>query len=108
MPDKEVPLINAKKTIEKDVILDPQGFFVIEVDTKAIHVEYYSNVYKNKRIVSGILQKVFIGIKADALSDTIAFHIPNLRPEHYLYLGRELQKAQIAYEQKKKYIQGGC
>ena len=40
MPDKEVPLINAKKTIEKDVILDPQGFFVIEVDTKGIHVEY--------------------------------------------------------------------
>ena len=108
MVDREVPLIKAKKTTEKDVILDPQGFFIIEVDAKGIHVEFYSNVYKNKRIVSGVLQKVFIGSKADALSDTIATHVPNLRPEHYLYLGRELQKAQLAFEQQKKYIQGGC
>ncbi len=34
MVDREVPLIKAKKTTEKDVILDPQGFFVIEVDSK--------------------------------------------------------------------------
>jgi len=108
MADKKVPLIEAKKTSEKDVILDPQGFFVIEVYEKGIRVEYYSNVYKEKRIVSGHLEKVFTGTKADALSDTIASHIPHLRPEHYLYLGRELQKAQQAFEQKKKYVQGGC
>ena len=108
MVDREVPLIKAKKTMEIDVILDPQGFFVIEVDAKGIRSEYYSNVYKNKRIVSGLLQKVFIGTKADALSDSIAQHVPGLRSEHYLYLGRELQKAQWAFEQKKKYIQGGC
>ncbi len=108
MVDKEVPLIQAKKTQEKDVLLDPSGFFVIEVDRNIIRVEYYSNVYKNKRIVSGALQKVFTGVAADALSDTIAFHVPTLRPEHYLYLGRELQKAQLALEKHKKYIQGGC
>lgn len=108
MVDKEVPLILAKKTTEKDVNLDPKGFFVIEVDRKTIRVEYYSNVYKQKRIVSGVLQKVFLGTKADALSDTIASHVPPLLPEHYLYLGRELQKAQLAFEQRKKYIQGGC
>jgi len=108
MVDREIPLIKAKKTTEKDVILDPQGFFVIELDRKYIRVEYYSNVYKNKRIVSGVLQKVFTGTKADALSDTIASQVPSLRPEHYLYLGRELQKAQLAFEQQKKYIQGGC
>jgi hypothetical protein len=108
MVDKEVPLIQAKKTTEKDVILDPKGFFVIEVDRKTIRVEYYSNVYKQQRIVSGVLQKVFLGTKADALSDTIAAHVPLLLPVHYLYLGRELQKAQLAFEQRKKYIQGGC
>ena len=108
MVDKEVPLIQAKKTTEKDVILDPKGFFVIEVDRKTIRVEYYSNVYKQRRIVSGVLQKVFLGTKADALSDTIASHVSHLLPEHYLYLGRELQKAQLAFEQRKKYIQGGC
>jgi dihydropteroate synthase len=108
MVDKEIPLIKAKKTMEKDVTLDPQGFFIIEVDTKIIRTEYYSNVYKNKRIASGHLEKVFIGTKADALSDSIAQHVPVLRPSHYLYLGRELQKAQLALEQKKKYVQGGC
>jgi hypothetical protein len=108
MADREVPLIEAKKTMEKDVILDPSGFFVIEVYDKGIRIEYYSNVYKNKRIVSGHLEKVFVGTKADALSDTIAQHVPRLRPEHYLYLGRELQTAQNSFEQKKKYAQGGC
>jgi len=108
MVDKEVPLFEAKKTSEKDVTLDPAGFFVVEVYAKGVRVEYYSNVYKERRIVSGHLQKVFTGTKADALSDTIATHVPNLRPEHYLYLGRELQKAQQAFEQKKPYEQGGC
>jgi len=108
MVDREIPLIKAKKTREKDVILDPKGFFVIEVDANGIRLEYYSNVYRNKRIVSGHLETVFIGTKADALCDSIAHHVPGLRPEHYLYLGRELQKAQLAFEQKKKYVQGGC
>jgi dihydropteroate synthase len=108
MVDKEIPMIEAKKTSQKDVTLDPQGFFVIEVHAKSVRVEYYSNVYKEHRIVSGHLEKVFAGKKADALSDTIATHVPNLRPEHYLYLGRELQKAEQAFEQKQPYVQGGC
>ena len=110
MVDKEVPLINAKKTPRKDVVLDPEGFFVIEVDKrqKKICVEYYANVYKNKRIVSGNLQMVFSGNKADALCDTIVHHISTLQPEHYLYLGREIQRAQCALEKNKKYVQGGC
>ncbi len=107
MVDKEVPLIKAKKTPQKDIVLDRGGFFVIEVH-KEIRVEYYSNIYKNNRIASGILEKVFSGTKADALSDTIVRHVPQLRDEHYTYLGRELQKAQYALEQNKKYVQGGC
>ena len=110
MVAKEIPLIKAKKIAEKDVILDPNGFFVIEVDKKhiEIRVEYYSNVYKKKKIVSGILQKVFSGAKADALCDTIAKNVPDLLPTHYMYLGRELQRAQCALEKNKKYVQGGC
>ena len=52
MVDKEVPMIIAKKTPKKDIILDTNGFFIIEVDIKQkiIRVEYYLNVYKNKRI----------------------------------------------------------
>lgn len=110
MVNKEIPLIYAKKIPEKDVILDPNGFFVIEVEKKQkqIRVEYYSNVYKNNRIVSGILEKVFLGKKADALCDTIIKNVPKLLPTHYTYLGRELQKAQCSLEKNKKYVQGGC
>ena len=109
MAEKKVPLIKVKKTPQKNVILDPNGFFVIEViKEKKIQVEYYSNVYKKKKIVSGNLQKVFSGNKADALSDTIVKNIPELLPEHYIYLGRELQRAQCALDKNKKYIQGGC
>jgi len=110
MVDKEVPLIKAKKLPQKDVILDPNGFFVIEINKKQneIRVEYYSNVYKNKKIVSGILIKVFSGNKADAICDTILKNVPDLLPAHYMYLGRELQRAQCALEKNKKYVQGGC
>ena len=110
MADKEVPLFKAKKTSRKDVILDPKGFFVIEIDrnNKEIRVEYYSNVYKENKIVSGKIEKVFTGDKADAISDTIAKNVPELLPEHYMYLGRELQKAQDSLEKNTKYLQGGC
>jgi len=110
MADKEVPLIKAKKTPEKDVILDSAGFFVIELNRKQneIRVEYYSNVYKKERIVSGNIVKVFSGKKADAICDSIEKNVPELRPEHYMYLGRELEKAQVALENNKKYFQGGC
>ena len=110
MVEKKVPLINAKKTAEKDVVLDKKGFFVIEVDRtqNKIRVEYYSNVYKKERIVSGNLQMVFVGDKADGLCDTIVKNVPSLQPEHYMYLGREIQRAQCAIEKNKEYVQGGC
>ncbi len=107
---KKVPLIKAYKTLEKDVKLDPNGFFVIEIDRKEkqIRVEYYSNIYKKEKIVSGNLKKVFTGKKADALCDTIVKNVPDLLPEHYMYLGREIQRAQCALDKNKKYVQGGC
>ena len=110
MVEKKVPLIKAKKTPEKDVILDPNGFFVIEVEQKQkmIRVEYYSNVYKEERIVSGNLKMVFTGDETDALCDTISQNVPSLLPEHYMYLGREIQRAQNALKFNKKYVQGGC
>jgi hypothetical protein len=104
----DVPCIQAKKTSTGDVQLDKEGFFVIELIGKEIQVEYYSNIYKKGKIVSGKLKKVFVGIQADALCDTIARHIPLLYPEHYLYLGRELQRAEDALVHGKKYVQGGC
>ena len=110
MDKREITLVKAKKLPRKDIMLDPNGFFVIEIDKKdrEIRVEYYSNVYKNNKIVSGKLEKVFTGKKADAICDTISNIVTNLLTSHYMYLGRELQKAEIALENNKKYIQGGC
>jgi hypothetical protein len=110
MAEKKVPLIKAEKIPRKDVTLDSNGFFVIEIDRneKQIRVEYFTNVYRGKKIVSGNLQKVFVGNKADALSDTISKNVPKLLPEHYMYLGRELQRAQCTLKKNEKYFQGGC
>lgn len=103
-----VPVIHAKKTKEKDVILDKKGFFVIELITDQIQVEFYHNVVKNQRIVSGKLAKMFIGTSAAALSDTIARHISGLRSDHLLYLGRELMRAELALKTGDDYEQDGC
>lgn len=110
MDDTPIPVIPAKKRKAFDVNLDPAGFFVIEVDNKKQHirVEHYNNVVKNGKIVSGKLQTVFVGTTAEALSDTIVQQVSHLQPDHYLYLGRELQRAQFALEQKTDYEQGGC
>ena len=108
MVRKDVPLIQAEKIKRKDVILDPQGFFIIEIRDNTIFVEFYSNIYKDGRIVTGSIQKVFTGKKADVLCDTIAMNVPRLRPEHYLYLGRELMRAEHALQTKTSYEQGGC
>ncbi|HEC89608.1 MAG TPA: DUF4346 domain-containing protein [Thermoplasmatales archaeon] len=108
MVENDIPIIVAEKTPQKEVVLDPKGFFVIEVVDGMIRVEYYTNVVKNSRIVSGKLEKIFTGVKADAICDTIARHIKDLLPEHYMYLGRELLKAQQALENNRKYIQDGC
>jgi len=108
MADKIIPIIKAKKTLKKDIILDPNGFFIIELYNKEIKVEYYKNIYKENKIVSGTLKQVFIGKNADALCDTITNNIKNLRIEHYMYLGREIYKAQVCLEKNKIFIQGGC
>jgi len=47
-------------------------------------------------------------VRADALCDTIAKHVSDIMPEHYMYLGRELIMAQQALENKKEYVQDGC
>ncbi|MEM0493293.1 MAG: hypothetical protein QXS02_05015 [Candidatus Thermoplasmatota archaeon] len=104
----DIPLIEAVKTPAKDVVLDPAGFFVIEVRKGRIVAEYYENVYKEGRIVSGKLKMIFMGDRADAVSDTIAKHITGLRPEHYMYIGRELQRAEDKIRSKEIYEQDGC
>lgn len=103
-----VPIIQAKKTKEKDVVLDKKGFFVIELVKDHIQVEFYRNVIKNGQIVTGKLTMIFTGTSAAALCDTIAQYISGLRSDHLLYLGRELMRAEIALKKNESYEQGGC
>ena len=99
--------ITGRKTRQKDVLLDPQGYFLILVDTKIL-VEFYS--YERPGDVQGPrkLETVFCGYRADALCDTITTHIKDLLPGHYCYLGKELQRAEDALKNDGEYVQGGC
>ena len=103
-----IPVIPARKTKEKDIILDKKGFFVIELVNDQIQVEFYHNVIKDQQIVSGKLVQIFTGTSAAAICDTIARHIPGLRSDHLLYLGRELMRAEHALVTHQPYEQDGC
>jgi hypothetical protein len=105
MPKKNIPLIIAEKNKKFNCNLDPNGFFIINTSNDLINVEFYENVIKENKIVSGKLLMVFQGHKADALSQSIVQHIKGLTPEHYIYLGRELILAEKSIKDKTKYKQ---
>lgn len=109
------PFTGKKMEIEKieeiqafsssDWVADPKGFFVISIDKNRnkIIAEHYMNNKISKRIM---------GDSAEEISKTIA-HLNLIgdfkqTKEHTMYLGRELQKAEIAlksgldYEQDKE------
>ena len=75
---------------------DPEGYFIISLDKdrKKIIVEHYKKGKLNKKI---------IGNNAKEICDTIARLglVGNFEQakEHAMYLGRELQKAEIALNQ---------
>jgi hypothetical protein len=102
---KEIPVIYAdgNYTLKKE--LDPNGFFVIEIRENKIFVEYYKNVIRDNRIVSGELIKIFNGDNAEKLSNAILVETPELQKDHYMYLGRELMKAELALRSKTRYEQ---
>jgi len=78
---------------------DAKGYFLIKVDhkNKQIIVEHYN---RNHNLLYRI-----VGKNAEEISHEIAKHTLGLRPEHYIYLGRELQKAEIALKKNTKYVQ---
>ena len=87
---------------------DPAGFFVIYIDEerKEIVAEHYVNINKGKDApVSGRLGQVITGTDAEAICHTISRMGLSTRPEHSAYIGRELQKAEIALSDGLKYAQ---
>jgi hypothetical protein len=102
---KEIPVIDADETYTLQKNLDPNGFFVIELRNDMIFVEYYKNIIKNEKIVSGDLQKIFRGVNAELLSNAILLETEELQKDHYMYLGRELSKAEYALHSHTTYEQ---
>ncbi len=86
---------------------DHAGFFYIYLKDGLIVVEHYLNVQKGtgRDVDTGKLNKVFKGKTAIALGHAVADQGLIGRHDHAVYLGRELQKAQIALEKGLKYEQ---
>jgi tetrahydromethanopterin S-methyltransferase subunit A len=107
----KVETIPAEK--DKKMVKDPAGFFVVFLDKerKEIVVEFYEGVKKDekkgKKIGTGKLCIVVCGTDAEALCHTIAREELVSRFEHAAYLGRELQKAELALEYGLDYEQDG-
>lgn len=105
----KVETIEAKK--HKRMTQDPSGFFLIflDKDREEIVVEFYESVIKDeksrKKIGTGKLGLVVCGTNAEALCHTIAREELVTRFDHASYLGRELQKAEIALKNGLDYEQ---
>jgi len=90
-------VVQAKR--EKGFVPDPAGFVVIHVDHKdqEIIVEHYD--YKRQ------IRFKIIGSDAETLSHTLVERGLVSRLDHAAYIGRELQKAEIALERDLAYTQ---
>ena len=92
------------------MVQDPSGFFVIFLDKerREIVLEFYEGVVKDKKkkkLDTGKLRLVLCGTNAEALCHTFAREELVSRFEHAAYLGRELQKAEIALTNGAEYAQ---
>ena len=85
--------------------LDPKGFFIILVQNEQIVIEHFKGRWENGQLLTGSADYIIEGTSAEKLCHTIldAGLISDLK--HGAYLGRELQKAENALKNKKKYIQ---
>ena len=105
----KVETIPAEK--DEKMVKDPSGFFVVFIDKERdeIVVEFYEGVVKDtkkgKKVGTGKLGLVVCGTDAEALCHTIAREELVSRFEHAAYLGRELQKAELALEYGLEYEQ---
>lgn len=101
---KEVEKIEAEE--EKKMEFDESGFFVIMVKDEIV-LEHYENVQKEGEleVETGSLNKVITGSSAKAVCDTVIQEGLISRLDHSAYLGRELQKAEIALKNDLDYVQ---
>ncbi len=104
MVEKKIEMIQAEES--SGVEFDEKGFFVVNVKDEII-VEHYLNVQKEGRleVETGRLNKVITGTSAKAVCDTMIEKGLISRLDHAAFLGRELQKAEIALKNDLEYRQ---
>ncbi len=92
--------ISAKYDDAKDFVLDPKGYFLIRVNFEKKEIEAGFCNSKNNMVLK------VTGRKPIDIYHTIANQIGlMLRPEHYAYLGRELEKAHFCLVKNLHYVQ---
>ena len=116
--------ITDEKLSQRDIVLDPFGYFIIKIDqiNKKIVIEHYLNNINNKGIALDPLtnkpiqcdkqnkrqyNKIFEANTAKEIGILITEKNKNLisKLDHALYLGRELQKAEECLLRNDEYIQ---
>ncbi len=104
MSEKKVEKIEAEES--RGIKFDKSGFFVINVKEEIV-VEHYLNVQKEGKleVETGELNKVVTGRSAKAICDTLIREDLISRLDHAAFLGRELQKAEIALDYGLDYVQ---
>lgn len=92
--------IHAKYDDTKEFVLDPKGYFLIRVNYEKKEIEAGFCNAKNNMVLK------VTGNTPIAIYHTLA-HQPNLslRPEHFAYLGRELEKAHYCLVKNLVYVQ---
>ncbi len=84
----------------KEFVLDARGYFLIRVNYEKKEIEAGFCNAKNNMVLK------VTGQTPIAIYHTIAHHPSmNLRPEHYAYLGRELEKAHFCLVKNLQYVQ---
>lgn len=92
--------IHAKYDDAKEFVLDAKGYFLIRVNFDKKEIEAGFCNAKNNMVLK------VTGATPIAIYHTLA-HQPNLslRPEHFAYLGRELEKAHFCLVKNLVYVQ---
>jgi len=83
----------------KPFVSDPKGYILIKVskESQRIILEHYNSNHE-------LLYRI-TGSSAEEISHELSRHTIGLRPEHYLYIGRELIKAELALKTNLEYKQ---
>lgn len=124
----DVPRLNSSvddQLSQRPLDLDPEGYFIIKLDRAAVElvVEHYTNTISKSGLACDpdtglpipctpgnvrLPRQVFRGVSAKAVSVDILERespVPVSRLEHANYLGRELQRAEMALVMGWDYIQ---